>query len=102
MKLAVKIGKWVLINWFCAYIFLACAYLYFQQESILFHPTKLSADYQFDFDVDFEEKIIVGEDGTKLSGVLFKAINQKDLCFTCMVMLETLQGVKRMLMFIPT
>ena len=55
MKLAVKIGKWLLIIGFVLYYF-SCSYLYFQQESILFHPTKLSADYQFDFDVDFEEK----------------------------------------------
>jgi uncharacterized protein len=80
MKLAVKIGKWVLSIIIVLYI-ATCTYLYFQQESILFHPTKLSADYQYDFDVDFEEKIIVGEDGTKLSGVLFKAENSKGLVF---------------------
>ena len=55
MKLVVKIGKWLLILVVVLYIS-ACSYLYFQQESILFHPTKLSADYQFDFAVDFEEK----------------------------------------------
>ena len=60
MKLAVKIGKWVLsmIIGSCAITSSGCAYLYFQQESILFHPTKLSADYQFDFDVDFEQKTL--------------------------------------------
>jgi len=80
MKLAVKIGKWVLSIIIFLYI-TTCTYLYFQQESILFHPTKLSADYQYDFDVDFEEKIIVGEDGTILNGVLFKAENSKGLVF---------------------
>ena len=80
MKLAVKIGKWLLTLALILYI-LACSCLYFQQESILFHPTKLSADYQFDFDVDFEEKVIIGQDGTKLSGVLFKSHNSKGLVF---------------------
>ena len=80
MKLAVKIAKWVLSIIIVLYI-AACAYLYFQQENILFHPTKLGADYQFDFKVEFEEKTIVGEDGTKLSGVLFKSHNSKGLVF---------------------
>jgi uncharacterized protein len=80
MKLAVKIGKWVLSIIIVLYV-AVCAYLYFQQENILFHPTKLSADYQFDFDIEFEEKTIVGEDGTKLSGVLFKSHNSKGLVF---------------------
>jgi len=61
MKLVVKIGKWVLSIIIVLYI-AACAYLYFQQESILFHPTKFGADYQYDFAVDFEEKVIVGQE----------------------------------------
>ena len=80
MKIVIKIGKWLLILVLVLYISV-CSYLYFQQESILFHPTKLSADYQFDFDVEFEEKLIVGKDGTKLSGVLFQAENPKGLVF---------------------
>jgi len=80
MKLVVKIGKWVLSIIIVLYI-AACAYLYFQQESILFHPTKFGADYQYDFAVDFEEKVIVGQDGIKLSGVLFKADKSKGLVF---------------------
>ena len=74
MKFAVKIVKWILSIIITLYI-AACSYLYFQQENILFHPTKLSTDYEFDFKVKFEEKTIVGEDGTKLSGVLFKSYN---------------------------
>ena len=80
MKIVFKIGKWLFILALILYI-AACSYLYFKQESILFHPTKLSADYQFDFDVNFEEKVIVGKDGTKLSGVLFKSHNSKGLVF---------------------
>ena len=80
MKIVIKIGKWLLTLVFVLYIS-ACSYLYFQQESILFHPTKLGADYQYDFDVDFEEKVIVGQDGIKLSGVLFKADKSKGLVF---------------------
>ena len=80
MKLIVKIGKRLLAFMIVLYI-AVCAYLYFQQENILFHPTKLSSDYEFDFKVKFEEKTIVGEDGTKLSGVLFKSYNSKGLVF---------------------
>ena len=80
MKIVVKIGKWLLALGLIGYI-ATCAYLYFQQEDILFHPTKLSSDFQYDFDVDFEEKVIVGEDGTILSGVLFKAVKPKGLVF---------------------
>ena len=80
MKIVVKIGKWLLSLILVLYIS-TCAFLYFQQETILFHPTKLSSDFQYDFDVDFEEKVIVVEDGTKLSGVLFKTENPKGLVF---------------------
>ena len=80
MKIGVKIGKWLFSFLLVLYI-AACGFLYFQQEAILFHPTKLSADYQYDFDVEFEEKVIIGGDGTKLSGVLFKANNSKGLVF---------------------
>ena len=80
MKLAAKIGKWILSIIIILYIG-ACTYLYIQQEAILFHPTKLAADYQYKFKVEFEEKVIIGEDGTKLSGVLFKANNSKGLVF---------------------
>ena len=80
MKIGVKIGKWLFSFLLVLYI-AACGFLYFQQEAILFHPTKLSADYQYDFDVEFEEKVIIGGDGTKLSGVLFKANKSKGLVF---------------------
>ena len=80
MKIVVKIGKWLLALVLIGYI-ATCAYLYFQQEDILFHPTKLSSDFQYDFDIDFEEKVIVGEDGTILSGVLFKAVKPKGLVY---------------------
>jgi esterase/lipase len=80
MKIVIKIGKWLFSLLLVLYI-ATCAYLYFQQEDILFHPTKLSSDFQYDFDVDFEEKVIVGEDGTILSGVLFKAVKPKGLVF---------------------
>ena len=80
MKIVIKIGKWLFSLLLVLYI-VACTYLYVQQENILFHPTKLSFDYQYHFDVEFEEKVIVGNDGTKLSGVVFKANNSKGLVF---------------------
>jgi len=80
VKIAIKIGKWILAVVLVLYI-AACTYLYVQQEAILFHPKKLSSDYQYDFAIDFKEMVIEGEDGTKLSGVLFKAENPKGLVF---------------------
>jgi len=80
VKIVLKIGKWLLALIVLLYV-IACSYLYLQQENILFHPTKLPSDFQYDFDVDFEEKVIVGADGTKLSGVLFKAENSEGLVF---------------------
>jgi uncharacterized protein len=55
--------------------------LYFGQESLIFHPHKLAADYAFEFNGKFEEMTFTAEDGNRLSGVLFKADSSKGLIF---------------------
>lgn len=60
---------------------LLCAVLYFKQESLLFFPAKLLANYQFSFPGKFEERWTTAADGTRLHGLLFKAPNSKGLVF---------------------
>ncbi len=58
-----------------------CGLLYFFQEKLIFFPQKLEADYQFNFNQNFEELNIEAADGTLLNGLLFKADNAKGLIF---------------------
>lgn len=58
-----------------------CAVLYFKQESLLFLPGRLRADYQFNFPGRFEERWFKMADGTRLHGLLFHAPDSKGLVF---------------------
>jgi pimeloyl-ACP methyl ester carboxylesterase len=58
-----------------------CGFLYFQQETLLFHPEKLPANYQFHFPGEYHEYPIATPDGTRLSGLLFKVKAPKGLVF---------------------
>ncbi|RAJ10830.1 hypothetical protein LX64_00437 [Chitinophaga skermanii] len=53
--------------------------LYYFQEKIIFHPIVLAADYQFKFDIPFEEKLIKVNDKEQLSAILFKADSAKGI-----------------------
>ncbi|WP_370480023.1 alpha/beta hydrolase [Tamlana flava] len=55
------------------------ASLYFLQEKILFLPTTLDQDYQFDFNYDFEELNFETNDGAKLNAIHFKIENPKGI-----------------------
>ncbi len=48
---------------------------------MIFHPTKLAADYKYGFGQNFEEIIIPSFDNNKLNGVLFKTKSPKGLVF---------------------
>ncbi|UOQ78934.1 alpha/beta hydrolase [Hymenobacter sp. 5516J-16] len=50
-----------------------CLLLYFQQERLLFFPTRLAPDYRFRFPDRFEERWVTAPDGTRLHGLLFQA-----------------------------
>ena len=63
-----KIALWAI------FIYLAGGIaLYFIQEKLLFHPEVLPSDYQYKFDVPFQEMLIPVNKEVKLSAVLFKA-----------------------------
>jgi len=60
---------------------LVCGLLYFFQEKLIFLPERLAKNHLFQFDQTFEEKNIRTNDGTTLSGLLFKADSSKGLIF---------------------
>ncbi len=60
---------------------LGCAWLYFRQESLLFYPQQLPAGYRFTFPGRYAELPVTAPDGTRLSGLLFKADATKGLVF---------------------
>ncbi|GGG38471.1 alpha/beta hydrolase [Hymenobacter glacieicola] len=49
-----------------------CLLLYFQQERLLFFPTRLATNYRFSFPGRFEEHWVTAPDGTRLHGLLFQ------------------------------
>jgi len=56
-----------------------CTFLYFQQESMIFFPKKLSPDYEFQFEADFDEIYIPTTDSVRLHGLLFHSDSAKGL-----------------------
>jgi alpha-beta hydrolase superfamily lysophospholipase len=55
--------------------------LYFNQEELIFFPTKLPTNYTFRFNSNFEERYITSPDGGNLHGVLFKTEAPAGLIF---------------------
>lgn len=49
----------------------ACLLVYFNQEKLLFHPEKLSANHAFSFEVPFSEFNVTTPDNETLNGLLF-------------------------------
>jgi uncharacterized protein len=47
-----------------------CAYMYFAQESLIFHPEKMGKNEKIDFGFPIAELAIKSYDGTTLSGIL--------------------------------
>lgn len=58
-----------------------CGFLYFYQESFLFHPKKLPADYHYNFEGEVEEMFITATDGVELNALLFTSDSSKGLIF---------------------
>ncbi|MGZ3863104.1 MAG: alpha/beta hydrolase [Bacteroidia bacterium] len=75
-----KIAKWLSMTLVVFYVII-CTGMYFIQESILFHPKKLDANYAFNFKQKFEEFNIPAEDGKKINGLLLKCDSAKGLVF---------------------
>lgn len=59
--------------WAIAVYLVAGVVLYFIQDRLLFHPEVLPANYQYKFDVPFQEMLIPVNKKVKLSAVLFNA-----------------------------
>ena len=51
--------------------------LYFFQENLIFHPTVLPQEYEYEFRQDFDEVFIPIDDGARLNGLHFKTENPK-------------------------
>ena len=75
-KQILKILKIVVITYI-----IICGLLYFFQEKLIFFPEKLSKEYKFDFNRNFEEINIKTKDNITLNGVLFKSDSSKGLIF---------------------
>jgi len=80
MKLLGKILLW-LAGVITALYVLICILMYSYQESLIFHPKKLEANYTFQFEQKFEELTIPTADGKKISGLLLKCDSAKGLIF---------------------
>lgn len=63
-----------------AYLLL-CMLLYFLQNKLLFHPEKLPADYQFTFDLPFEEINYHTAPGITINALKFTAENPVGIVF---------------------
>lgn len=59
--------------WAIGIYLVAGVVLYFVQEKLLFHPEVLPANYQYKFDIPFQEMLIPLNRKVKLSAVLFNA-----------------------------
>ncbi|MBB3701353.1 lysophospholipase [Flammeovirga yaeyamensis] len=75
-----KLIKGFLLSIVTIYI-IFCGGLYLNQESLIFFPDKLKADYQFEFPMDFEEMNFNTSDGNTINGLLFKSDSTKGLVF---------------------
>jgi pimeloyl-ACP methyl ester carboxylesterase len=62
-------------------IIILFAMLYFNQEELIFFPTKLPANHVFRFNSTFQERYISTPDGHNLHGLLFKADSSAGLIF---------------------
>ncbi|HLK27416.1 MAG TPA: alpha/beta fold hydrolase [Puia sp.] len=75
-KIVISLLKIVIV----LYIIL-CVFLYFFQEKLIFFPEKLSKNFKFQFQQNFEEINIRTQDNILLNGLLFKSQNSRGLIF---------------------
>ena len=52
-----------------------CGYMYFAQESLIFHPEKMNKNEQISFGIEMEDLQVKSYDGTKLSAVHCESID---------------------------
>ena len=56
--------------------------LYYMQKKLIFLPTKLALDYEYQFSQPFDEFFIETKDGAKLNAIHFKTTNPNKLQFS--------------------
>lgn len=59
------------------FLILLIAMVYFFQERLIFLPTKLSQDYTYSFQADFDEIFLKADDGANLNALHFHAVEPK-------------------------
>lgn len=62
-------------------VFFIASGVYFFQEKLIFFPERLSSDYQYSFQHEFEEINYVVDENTSLNALHFKAKNSKGIVF---------------------
>ncbi|RMB60953.1 alpha/beta fold hydrolase [Dokdonia sinensis] len=73
-----KIKKPLILLFIVANLYaIGCGGLYFFQENLIFHPSRLVQDYEFEFENTFEEVYLDIEDGQRLHGIHFPVENAK-------------------------
>ena len=80
MKAFLKIAIWI-VGILVGIYLIICAYLYSEQEALLFPGTKLTKAYTYSFQTPFKEYSIKTSDGDTLSACLFKATKPHGLVF---------------------
>jgi uncharacterized protein len=66
---------------FSIIILLIFSLIYFNQEAMIFFPNKLSKNYSFKFEGEYNEINVKAKDGKLLNGLLFHADSTKGLIF---------------------
>lgn len=68
--------KKLIATLFVVYVMIGSA-IYFFQEKIMFLPTKLNQDYEYNFNYNFEELFFQTEENVSINAIHFKAENPK-------------------------
>lgn len=70
-----------IVSFFIGIYVLICGALYFNQESFIFHPTKLKSDFQYNYNRNFREVNLTTFDNTKLNSLYFEAEKPKGVVY---------------------
>lgn len=62
------------------YVLICCA-LYFNQESFIFHPTKLKTDFEYNYNRNFKEVNLTTDDSKKLNSLYFEVEKPKGVVY---------------------
>lgn len=80
MNILIKVLLSALVLFVVLYMAI-CAYLYFNQENILFRPKKLAKKFIFKFEHPHQELFFESKDKVKLNALLFPAEHSRGLIF---------------------